>query len=372
MAVALDSMSSSSPHIRLPSDLSIPPSIDLNSAETPMHEELMRSASFTALPVLASSSYNPEKELVKRFSVDDLSLPSPTKGNNFDGALEVPNGNNEGQNRAERVGRRKSLMARPKSWIQQVKSSQDRRDSPERYNSMKAEVPAVPPMPTPTRSKSKTRSATMISYARRSWMSTTSRSPSPNKASSKGSTRNSQEDDYTPPSSISSSSPKRSSAVPYVKEPRKTDPSSRTSKSPVRKAATFLQKKRPRSAIFPSSLKSAESSLISINRLSPERRGSPQASSEKLPTIPKGIDMERSIESPRRRDELWSAFRALETDFSKFQAKTIAMKTNVVRSSLLPFLKNCAHHPSNKTLRPEDLDRRISILNKWWTGILEM
>jgi hypothetical protein len=48
------------------------------------------------------------------------------------------------------------------------------------------------------------------------------------------------------------------------------------------------------------------------------------------------------------------------------------LKTNVVRSSLLPFLRNHAQHPSNKNLRPEDLERRITILNKWWTGILEV
>lgn len=44
----------------------------------------------------------------------------------------------------------------------------------------------------------------------------------------------------------------------------------------------------------------------------------------------------------------------------------------MVRSSLLPFLRNYADHPSNLTLRAEDLDRRTNILNKWWTGLLDM
>lgn len=48
------------------------------------------------------------------------------------------------------------------------------------------------------------------------------------------------------------------------------------------------------------------------------------------------------------------------------------MKTGVVRSVLLPFLRNHAEHPSNLSLRPEDLDRRTFILNKWWTGLLGM
>ncbi|KAI9796247.1 MAG: hypothetical protein M1833_006416 [Piccolia ochrophora] len=78
------------------------------------------------------------------------------------------------------------------------------------------------------------------------------------------------------------------------------------------------------------------------------------------------------IYNARKKDELWTLFRGLESDFLKFQSKNSALKPNVIRSSLLPFLQGYAHHPSNKNLTPEDLDRRTSILNKWWTGILEV
>ncbi len=44
----------------------------------------------------------------------------------------------------------------------------------------------------------------------------------------------------------------------------------------------------------------------------------------------------------------------------------------VVRSVLLPFLRNYAEHPSNILLKPEELDRRIQVLNRWWVGLLEM
>jgi len=57
---------------------------------------------------------------------------------------------------------------------------------------------------------------------------------------------------------------------------------------------------------------------------------------------------------------------------SRFQSKSSALKANVVRASLLPFLRNYADHPSSFVLRPEDLDRRANILNKWWTALLEM
>ena len=57
---------------------------------------------------------------------------------------------------------------------------------------------------------------------------------------------------------------------------------------------------------------------------------------------------------------------------SRFQTRASTLKTAIVRSALLPFLKSYADHPSNAHLRPEDLDRRVNILNKWWTGLLEM
>ena len=56
----------------------------------------------------------------------------------------------------------------------------------------------------------------------------------------------------------------------------------------------------------------------------------------------------------------------------RFLAKPGTLKTNVIRASLLPFLRTYADHPSNLSLRAEDLDRRANILNKWWTGLLEM
>lgn len=44
----------------------------------------------------------------------------------------------------------------------------------------------------------------------------------------------------------------------------------------------------------------------------------------------------------------------------------------MIRTSLLPFLGRHHLHASCKNLRPEDLDRRVNILNNWWIGLLEM
>lgn len=95
-----------------------------------------------------------------------------------------------------------------------------------------------------------------------------------------------------------------------------------------------------------------------------------------IPTMPRSTSRDRSqgsgTESPRKRDELWSVFRNLDGEYSKFLSRPSTTRTAVVRSSLLPFLKSYANHPSIASLRPEDLDRRTVILNKWWTGLLEM
>ncbi|KAF4980739.1 hypothetical protein FZEAL_3324 [Fusarium zealandicum] len=82
---------------------------------------------------------------------------------------------------------------------------------------------------------------------------------------------------------------------------------------------------------------------------------------------------ESSIEMPpQNRDALWSSFKTLDVDFKGFLAKNTAQRMAQVQSQLLPFLRNTMNHDSTKRLFPEDVDRRATILNKWWTTILEM
>ena len=94
------------------------------------------------------------------------------------------------------------------------------------------------------------------------------------------------------------------------------------------------------------------------------------------PTLPDSKSFEKlqilGADSPRKKDELWSAFRNLDAEYQKFQSRPGTLKTRIVRSALLPFLRAYVDHPSFSMLRPEDLDRRTVILNKWWTGLLEM
>lgn len=79
---------------------------------------------------------------------------------------------------------------------------------------------------------------------------------------------------------------------------------------------------------------------------------------------------------PTSRDPLWATFRTLDMEFSRLAGKnSTAARMSVIRSILLPFLRSTALHPSNSNravLTPEDTDRRATILNKWWNGLLAM
>jgi hypothetical protein len=122
----------------------------------------------------------------------------------------------------------------------------------------------------------------------------------------------------------------------------------------------------------------------------PQTHG-PASPTHIVPPLPRNVSTEKlkGVKTePRKKDELWTAFRTLDADLRKhdslmpplkleltddrFQAKSSSLKANVVRTALLPFLRQYASHPSNHKLRPEDLDRRASILNGWWTGLLEL
>ena len=131
---------------------------------------------------------------------------------------------------------------------------------------------------------------------------------------------------------------------------------------------------------------------ISRDKLATVRYGRP-ALNPLPPVVPRSASTERmssfGSDTPRRRDELWSSFRALDGEFQKyvtgvkdnvyslillqrFASKPTTSKVNIIRGSLLPFLRTYVDHHSNASLRAEDLERRVFILNQWWIGLLEM
>lgn len=96
----------------------------------------------------------------------------------------------------------------------------------------------------------------------------------------------------------------------------------------------------------------------------------------KVPPVPTSVSPDRlsgqGSDAGRRRDPHWILFRSIDGDYSSFQSKTSLQKAKIVRTVLLPFLSKTSDRASIDALRAEDLDRRTVILNKWWTGLLDL
>ncbi|KAJ6141268.1 hypothetical protein N7470_010164 [Penicillium chermesinum] len=219
------------------------------------------------------------------------------------------------------------------------------------------------PEPAARPSKGRSMSGRIVSLARKPWGSS-SRSPSP---------------------SAKKTQQKLEDQSPTRKGSRNTEESDSDSAPPSRRRSILYKRpRRPMLAVVakgdddpPSSPVSPSQSLR--NRTSFEKfSASLSVSTPVLPPMPKGAAataasfQNNGADQSRRKDELWGIFRGLEADFQKFQSKSSSLKANVIRTSLLPFLGRHHLHASCKNLRPEDLDRRVNILNKWWIGMLEM
>lgn len=94
-------------------------------------------------------------------------------------------------------------------------------------------------------------------------------------------------------------------------------------------------------------------------------------------TEPSQASESMSAQKPQPpRDPLLAVFRRLDSEYSIFLTKTTtAQRILVARNVLIPFLRNHGIHASSKdniNLSPENIDRRATILHKWWNGLLEL
>ncbi|KAK5088684.1 hypothetical protein LTR05_002904 [Lithohypha guttulata] len=96
----------------------------------------------------------------------------------------------------------------------------------------------------------------------------------------------------------------------------------------------------------------------------------------KVPPMPNTLSSERlsshGNDAGRKRDPHWIPFRSIDGEHTSFFAKTSLQKAKVIRTIFLPFLAKTFDRACTETLRAEDLDRRVIILNKWWTGLLDL
>lgn len=289
------------------------------------------------------------------------------------------------------------LQKSPKIVVQRfTKSTEDQVSTPmgERNTLPDSPKPIVSPIERP-----RTRGPSYPSFTRRfsgknlpSAPSTPSRSPSPPE----------QETTISPYEVVSESAPapptigatrlrstvkRRDSARPptdlvrsatAIAAPKEEEQPAST-KPLTRRPSTFRRVTKPVSGLLKGSVDEGRSPVPALPSL-------PKSfSTDRLPTfrpqdrpapVPRLTSSERNstagIGLGRKRDELWNVFRGLDGDYTKFTSKSLPFKANVVRSGLIPFLRNYAQHPSDIALRPEDLDRRTAVLNRWWTGLIEM
>ncbi|KAK5663417.1 hypothetical protein OQA88_3846 [Cercophora sp. LCS_1] len=322
----------------------------------------------------------------------------------------------------DRLGRSKSMIDRPRSWLPSSRSTPNVRavqDQPPK--SLARENVAHAPKEQPVAPAPLERSRTVESfadYAKRSWISS-SRSPSP---PSKADRANGAGKSRLGGLRSRANSASRLGASDADDEAGAESPNSRS--RTLNRATIYLSKFTHKSQ--KDIAKSASSASLSTSALdkSAERAGSskastpaqatalqPSASTSKLTSLALDVDTasrsssmtsnprnssqtssasdtstENASQSttdttitmphPTSKDPLWNTFRILDTDFDKFSTKvTTAARMGIVKTVLIPFLRSTSHHPSNSNksiLSSSDIERRATILDRWWNGLLEI
>lgn len=282
-----------------------------------------------------------------------------------------------------------SLIDRPRSWLMPSSKSAKELSSLTDESRLKPAVALASSNDAasqPSRlERSQSGTESFANFARRSWISRSSRSPSPKNSSelpaaaadqaaprgrellTQGSTVKAvsksphrlqiiTNSDDTKPELIRSTPPKSF-----------TRPTSYLSKIKGNKQNTFLGRDGAESE------HSFDSSATSLNRTSNSIRTSASQSICSDGNTNTPITDESCNEmTPKLRDPLWSSFKTLDVETKALGSKQTAHRVAQVHSILLPFLRSTRDHPSAKTIALEDVERRAIILNKWWTSLLDM
>lgn len=378
-------------------------------------EELPRSASYTYIGHAKSQAYANSEDLIsiKQALIDSDLTPSA------DHIVDITPPDSSGWNTPEEhVLEQRLPVDQARELIAKLQKSQDgelqgiavsteygrdraassatqyrpRNDSTSTVSTVASSAPTTPRPPASANFSRKINRHSWIGIA--STPSTPSRSPSPPKKDGDSEGVKSRADsaitpDPSPPKRSKSFLKRRQSWIPSKEKKSEKDASTSVEDQAdqPRKSLTLRGKSaRPNSSLFRSKTYDENEAPARPKTARPAVPALPKSfSTDRLPSlrtdqipaapVPRLLSTKRTPTNPlpqRKKDELWNVFRSLDGDYTKFSSKSVAFKANVVRSSLLPFLRNYATHPSNLTLRPEDLDRRSNILNKWWTGMIEM
>ncbi|KAI1342446.1 DUF1765-domain-containing protein [Xylariaceae sp. FL0016] len=349
---------------------------DQPSLSTKSHQRSLSTKSLPSLPGYDVPSFDFDTDLDTSLSFPAESLKNQSNENLPTAIPDSTAGASRPRN--DRMGKRRTFLSRPQSWMPSSNTASNMTDismerpqteagenrNSDRSRFLKPDAHDVP----------KQTSSSFANFARRSWIAS-SRSPSPG---------NREPDTEDRPSTEVRPSRERSASNSSIMRLKKT--ASKRSGSPSSGEGTKSSdtkaklgnimnkmKSRPQAVLanrkIPGDPDSPASSIISLAPPSTNTRKS-HASETSNSTYPE--DLTPVGKSPQVRDPLWSAFKSLDTDYSKFQTKLVNAKLNVIRTLLVPFLRKYAFHPSNKKLHHEDLERRAGILNKWWAGLLEL
>ncbi|KAK5107857.1 hypothetical protein LTR62_000617 [Meristemomyces frigidus] len=402
------------------------------TAPSPRNADFPRSASYTYLPEAKDNSrYNNPAILTIKGSFSQADLLDPSDDCLDDTTTAESSGwttPDDGDHRTPSVQARDLVAELQKSSKISMQPMAPRSeddsssiDSAARPSSITSTVDSVrtisTPGTTPRSITPKPRITPKNSFSRRfdrrSWYgasqpSSPSRSPSPPKTASRSSSPKTNGHVVVKPLPVAQPLRRKSfsrvrdavtvtSNSPRTKEVSATAAEAKADQPrPLSRRSTLLRRKSTRTGngIFGSKKENVEDAAVPASNDAPPVPRVPTLpksfSTDRLPTfrnhslqvdraapVPRLLSAERvpsgGLSMPmRRRDELWNVFRGLDGDYTKFASKSVAFKANVVRTTLVPFLRTYVNHASNQTLRPEDLDRRANILNKWWTGLIEM
>lgn len=328
--------------------------------------DLSRSASFTSLSSIGLDMASTNGYLDAEVNIRPLDTPgSLSRRSSIDGT-EVKTLNLQGKGpKAQKSG--KSRMS---GWMGKIIGKSSSRDSsplriPNEKRNESASATAISRSSSIIKFKSRTNLRSESDDYR--YTSPLSRSPSPRKKS----VLDLSGEYTTPASSITSISPK-SSSIDIAKsangESLKHD---KSLNSLPRRGGSVLLKRSGNIDIATST--SYQSNAV---------RKTPvvTAIAQQLPTTEnklKGLKGKMSgmrPGTPQPKDELWPMYKNLDSDYQKFVAKTSTLKVDEVNKTLLPFLRNdhYKNHPSTQTIRSEQLERRVNVLNKWWRAMLDM
>lgn len=265
-----------------------------------------------------------------------------------------------------------SLIERPKSWFPNAKPTKD--DIPQRPVTSTGDDRFSGDLLGPESAKPSA-TGSFTSFAKRSWISK-SRSPSPGprpgSPDKKGSGRERSE------SNVSLKLMKNRKRPGLTAEQAEKNRSSDSLKAPFSRASNYFSrmKQKPMSLgkLSTNNTDSDNSCASSSTSLAPPASNSTDNRTahsvcESNTTV---TDDSSSEMPPRTRDALWSTFKTLEVEHKSFLPKQTGQRMVQVQQVLVPFLRTSMNHESTKRLYPEDVDRRATILNKWWTTILEM